>query len=96
MHRVGLEEEDMRTVILVVAIAMAQASLGCAIDSCNKYLTAKNKYENCFRANDDRQKCRLLHEEADQAARRYARDAFFPRIVEAYLNSGYEDPIVRN
>jgi hypothetical protein len=57
---------------------------------------AKNKYEDCSRAYNDGQKCRLLREEVDEAARRYAKDAFSPRIVEDYLNFGYEDPIGRN
>jgi len=86
----------MRTIILATVIAMVQSSLGCAIESRNTYLTAKKRYENCVHASPNGQNCPLLREEADEAAHRYAEDAFFPRLVDGHLNSRYEDPIGRN
>jgi hypothetical protein len=95
MRTVGLEAENMRTVLFVMAIAAAQASLGCATESRSKYLAARDRYEDCVRASTDGQKCRLLREEAEQAARRYEEDALLPRMVEDFLNEEYRNPVGR-
>jgi hypothetical protein len=95
MRTVGLEAANMRTVLFVMAIAAAQASLGCATESRNEYLAARDRYEDCLRASTDGQECPLLREEADQAARRYEEDAVLPRMVEDALNWKYRDPVGR-
>ena len=48
---------NMRRVLLVLVIAAAQASLGCAVYSRSGYLAAKQRYDECIQASHGSQDC---------------------------------------
>ena len=48
---------NMRSVLLVLVIAAAQASLGCAVYSRSGYLVAKQRYDECVQASRGSQDC---------------------------------------